>query len=230
LAASAVGRAGLFAAGLLVAACYAIVGITDFTGSQPADTADVAVAEGGTCVASKILCGTVMIDPLSDSNNCGQCGNACNGLEQCVSGYCLVPFYIGPGGHDNNDGLTPDAAVLSFDQLFPTRIAPGRALVLLDGTYGQASTGMIHVDCSPALGANAAQSGTPDKPIVIAALHDRQAVLQSDGVESAISITDCSHYVVDGLTAKSQDAPSDGGTVPDTVAVFGGQDVNLRRL
>lgn len=42
------------------------------------------------CPAGHQACGENCVDPMSDLQNCGQCGNACGSTETCKSGNCCV--------------------------------------------------------------------------------------------------------------------------------------------
>jgi hypothetical protein len=217
----------VFIAVPVVAACYAIVGITGLSG-EPADATadggtdatgdggnDATAADGGTCTRDLLL---------------GQCAHPCSPPTQCVAGYCLTPYYMSPDGSDDASGQTPETAMKSFNRVIPS-IFQGKALVLLDGTYEPTTTGMLQAAC---VGRNPnANNGASDQPIVVVAQNERMAVLQSDGQESAVSIVGCNHWVVQGLTATSKNAPVDGGTLfnaPHTVSVVNAQYVDLRRM
>jgi hypothetical protein len=47
--------------------------------------------DGNPCLRMKdhIVCDMVCVDPLTDDNNCGKCGNACASGESCTDGVCL---------------------------------------------------------------------------------------------------------------------------------------------
>jgi hypothetical protein len=47
---------------------------------------------GGLCVcptAGQILCSGQCVDPSSDQNNCGFCGNRCGPSQFCSNGSCI---------------------------------------------------------------------------------------------------------------------------------------------
>ncbi|MDD5141834.1 hypothetical protein [Methanoregula sp.] len=44
----------------------------------------------GTCPTDRRLCGTNCTDTLTDSSNCGYCGNACTRGLACINGHCLL--------------------------------------------------------------------------------------------------------------------------------------------
>src|SRR5262249_24280429 len=37
---------------------------------------------------SQIACGRECVDPATDRDHCGSCGNSCDPAEQCVAGHC----------------------------------------------------------------------------------------------------------------------------------------------
>ena len=89
-------------------------------------------------------------------------------------------YYLSPNGNDSNPGTTADRPWRTFDKVLNASrpLRPGDTVVLLDGTYTRQTTGLPHVDCGPT---GNAPNGTPDRPVVVRAQHERQAVLQSDG-------------------------------------------------
>jgi hypothetical protein len=233
-------------------ACALIVGVTDLGGSAGTDasTGDArldAIADGGTvgdggsdarpdvgtgrstCPYAQLSCDGGVIDPLTDKDNCGTCGTRCDtGARQtCVVGYCLRPFYIGPDGIDQaTNGTAADASVKTFAYAV-AHFDVGQALVLLPGTYSNADggSGIINVTCGMS-----AQNGMGDQPIVVAAQEERGAIIQSDGTQSAVSINDCSNWVVYGMTTEIAQLYVDGGAPPHTVAVNDGENVELLRM
>ena len=83
------------------------------------------------------------------------------------------------------------------------------------------------------------QNGTADLPVVITALHERQAIIHSNGLESAISLSGCSHWILQGLTATIDNTPPGDSGVPAPSTVYIGtgnggivrsDDVVLRRM
>lgn len=44
----------------------------------------------GTCPSDRRLCGTNCTDTLTDSSNCGYCGNACTRGQVCINGHCML--------------------------------------------------------------------------------------------------------------------------------------------
>lgn len=50
----------------------------------------VTTPKHGTCPADRRLCGTNCTNPLTDSSNCGYCGNACARGQACVNGHCML--------------------------------------------------------------------------------------------------------------------------------------------
>jgi hypothetical protein len=45
-----------------------------------------------TCRAGYISCSEVCVDPLTDPDNCGSCGNACRPPASCRNGICVAPL------------------------------------------------------------------------------------------------------------------------------------------
>jgi hypothetical protein len=121
-------------------------------------------------------------------------------------------YYLSPSGNDSNPGTTPDRPWRSFDKILNASrpLRPGDTVVLLDGTYTRQATGLPRVDCGPN---GNAPNGTPDRPVVVRAQHERQAVLQSDGFAPGFSMEGCRWWRVEGLQAASRDAdaPQAGG-------------------
>jgi len=55
------------------------------SGDSDADT-DTDTDDG--CDIGEILCDPLCVDPNTDENNCGQCGNRCEAYEECLDGFC----------------------------------------------------------------------------------------------------------------------------------------------
>jgi len=98
-----------------------------------------------------------------------------------------------------------DAAVGSFEAPWGTfvhalaELQPGDTLVLQDGTYGEATAGLLHANCSAG-----ARSGLVDAPVRVVALHERRAFLQASGTTPPIHVASCGHWVLEGLRAESE--------------------------
>jgi hypothetical protein len=134
-------------------------------------------------------------------------------------------YYIAPDGDDANPG-TATAPWRTFAHALPM-LRPGLALVLLDGTYTSATSGMLQVFC----GTNA-MNGTPDNPIVVRAQNERRAFIQGEGGGAAIELSACSNWILQGLHAEGADFANEMGDEPGSVVVLthGCSNVVLRRL
>jgi hypothetical protein len=130
--------------------------------------------------------------------------------------------YLAPTGSDSSDGATEATAWKTFAFALP-RLLPGDALVLLDGTYTQATTGLPGVDCQAAV-----RSGLADHPIVLAAQHERRAVLASDGSSAGLYVHRCDHWRFEGLAATMTDSSTLGNGGP--IVVRGGSDLAFRSV
>jgi hypothetical protein len=101
-----------------------------------------------------------------------------------------------------------------------SKLSPGTALELLNGSY-PAET----IDCTGPAG-----NGTMMQPIVLAAANERQAQLRSNGGSAALSLVECSNWVIEGLTAIEGDSASGANAAQSTVDVAGGGSLEFRRL
>jgi hypothetical protein len=134
-------------------------------------------------------------------------------------------YYIGPDGSDGNPGTTETAPWRTFGHALPV-LQPGSTLVLLDGTYTSATSGLFQVFC----GTNAV-NGTPAQPITVRALNERQAFISGDGDGPPIELSGCANWVVEGLHAEETDVPNEMGDEPGSVVVLERcTNVVLRRL
>jgi hypothetical protein len=134
-------------------------------------------------------------------------------------------YFIAPDGDDANAG-TQAAPWKTFAHALPM-LRPGLSLVLLDGVYTSATSGMLQVFC----GTNALD-GTPDRPIAVRAQNERRAFIQGDGGGAPIELSACSNWVVEGLHAEGADLASDMGDEPGSVVVLthGCNNVVVRRV
>ena len=106
-------------------------------------------------------------------------------------------YYLSPSGNDGSSGTSPGAAWKSFSKV--KALLPGDTLVVGDGTYTLATTGLPRIDC-----ASGSHSGTAAKPITIRAANERRAWLKSDG-HDALFMNACSYWNVVGFYATSAD-------------------------
>jgi hypothetical protein len=143
-------------------------------------------------------------------------------------------YYISPTGSDASAG-TRDAPWLTFASAV-SKLEPGDTLVLLDGRYLPAASGMLHVRC----GVDAV-SGTAELPITVKADHERMAFLKSDGTTPPLFVNGCAYWTIEGLHVESFDVNStavlsdtsfNDGARTGTVVVLEGEcdHVILRRL
>lgn len=112
-------------------------------------------------------------------------------------------FHIAPGGSDAGDGRTPATAWATFGHAI-AQLVPGDILLLASGVYRPEDAGVLRIDCSPG---GSARHGEPGRPILLRAVEERQALIRSDGARSPVSILDCSHWTLEGLSAESADRP-----------------------
>jgi hypothetical protein len=141
----------------------------------------------------------------------------------------MTTYYIGPDGSDGNPGTSPTAPFRTFPHAL-SLLLPGSTLVLLDGTYTPATTGLLQVFCS---GPNAnASSGTTAAPITVRAMNERQAFILGDGRGLApILLSACANWVVEGLHAEENDVPGQTGIeAGSVVVVVQSTNIVLRRL
>jgi hypothetical protein len=147
-----------------------------------------------------------------DGGLAGAGGGATGGVEGGVAGGTSL-IYISPDGSDGNPG-TQAAPWRTFAHALPL-LQPGSTLVLLDGTYTSATSGLLQVFC----GTNAV-NGTPDRPITVRALNERRAFIAGDGSGPPIELSACAYWVVDGLHAEETDVPHEMGDEPGSVVVL----------
>ncbi|MEZ4406092.1 MAG: hypothetical protein R3A52_06425 [Polyangiales bacterium] len=49
---------------------------------------DSTVTDAPSCTSQQLACGGRCVDPQTDGQNCGACGNACGAMQACVMGSC----------------------------------------------------------------------------------------------------------------------------------------------
>ena len=137
-------------------------------------------------------------------------------------------YFISPTGLDTNDGSSPAAAWLTFDHAVG-HLQPGDRLLLVDGHYTRATTGLPEINCSSP-GGNA-NNGTPGAPITLAAQNERQAHLdtssESDLLHRAFEMVNCSHWIIEGLHIQGTQGISIGAIL---MAISHSDHIEVRRL
>ena len=123
-------------------------------------------------------------------------------------------FYIAPDGSDGNPGTSQSAPWRTFAHALPV-LGPGSTLVLLDGMYTSATSGLLQVFC----GTNAV-NGTTAQPITVRALNERQAFISGDGDGPPVELSACANWVIEGLHAEETDVPNEMGDEPGSVVVL----------
>ncbi len=142
-------------------------------------------------------------------------------------------FYVNPTGADTNSGETFATPLKTFATAIPILNA-GDVLVLQDGTYTKADSGLLKIKCSAVGGTakngSAANTSLPitqlkvfDTPITVRAQNERKAILDTIGaVEAdkpyAFLIQGCSYWVIEGIAARNRDiagSGAPGGATPD---------------
>jgi hypothetical protein len=115
-------------------------------------------------------------------------------------------YYVSPSGDDRNNGT--QSAPWKTLGFAVRRLLPGDNLVLLDGRYDAATTGVLSIDC-----ASGAQHGTAAKPIIVTAQNERRALIIGDGQSAPVRIQNCSYWKLRGLyTRQIDNARASAGT------------------
>ncbi len=91
---------------------------------------------GGDCIDGLTACGGVCLDTSSDPNNCGACGNECQGGVACVAGVCGGDGGVVPDSSLDGASDAPDDGY--YDGNFPDRDTGADTG---DGSTGDGSTG-----------------------------------------------------------------------------------------
>jgi hypothetical protein len=137
-------------------------------------------------------------------------------LGLVISGRALAnTWYLSPTGSDSAAG-TRDAPFLTVQHAATVAI-PGDAIVLLDGVYPP-----FEVNCQ-----TGAPAGNAARPFVVKADHERQAVVQSDGLTPTLAVVGCAYWNFEGLHLKSTDA---AGTTHSGALISQTSNIVLRRM
>ncbi|WP_281291527.1 DUF4215 domain-containing protein [Myxococcus llanfairpwllgwyngyllgogerychwyrndrobwllllantysiliogogogochensis] len=81
--------------------------------------------EEPTCNSPRLVCGESCVDPNTDNNHCGGCGNVCAQGKSCVSGVCVGTGNLqftatwSRGGDADLYVRTPSGKVISFENTGP---------------------------------------------------------------------------------------------------------------
>lgn len=118
--------------------------------------------------------------------------------------------YISPSGSDANPGTSSQPYLTFAYATNSARLTPGDRLLLKDGTYTRAVTGMLSIDCNASQ-----QDGTSGSHITIRAENERRAYIRSDGSQTPIYIVNCSYWDFYGIHASSADFSGGSGGVMD---------------
>lgn len=94
------------------AACpYGGTQFTSVSGTSFACNGNPGSPSGGSCPGGSVSCGTLCINPMTDPDNCGVCGNRCDS-RQCQDGRCRkVAFVTSQAYSGNLGGLTGADAI-----------------------------------------------------------------------------------------------------------------------
>lgn len=110
-------------------------------------------------------------------------------------------YYISPTGNDNSNGTSAGTAWQTFERAWG-ELQPGDTLLLMDGTYTKATTGLVQPNV---------RNGQLGKPITIKALNDGQAVIDGQGANYPVRLGDNwgpngvigEWFVVEGIVARN---------------------------
>ena len=116
----------------------------------------VGASSGGTCSANVtgLTASTAYEAKMCVTDAAGNTGCTAVG-DQTTSG-AGTTFYVSPSGNDSNPGTTGSPWKTLGKGL--QNMAPGRTLILKDGTYTASTTGLLHMRCS---NAHSAAPGSP---------------------------------------------------------------------
>ncbi len=105
-------------------------------------------------------------------------------------------WYFSPTGSDSAAGTRAEP-LLSIGAAAKSLAVPGDVFVLLDGVYPP-----LTVSCST----DQVPFGTAVRPFTVTADHERQALVQGDGLEPTLQVLGCSYWAFEGLALSSADA------------------------
>ncbi|MGD9498150.1 MAG: right-handed parallel beta-helix repeat-containing protein [Armatimonadota bacterium] len=132
-------------------------------------------------------------------------GSSYSGPPADPAAWPVPTHFIAPDGSDQNAGTSPQAPWRTFAHAI-AQLQPGDVLGVMDGVYEPETTGLIRVDCE-----GGAARGTAEAPITVRAVHERQAVLKSDGLVTAIDAQRAQYWDFLGLVAVGADKRAEQG-------------------
>jgi hypothetical protein len=132
-------------------------------------------------------------------------------------------YFISPNGSDSSSGTSSSAPLGTFANAI-SKLRPGDTLILRDGMYSLANSGLPAIDC-----ARNAQNGANGAPITVRAENERQAFIKGDGSVDTLEIRNCSYWTVEGLHVESADNSS-SRYVGGVVSTYGSDHLVIRRL
>ena len=107
-------------------------------------------------------------------------------------------YYLSPTGSDSANG-SEDAPWRSFDYAIP-RLRPGDVLVLKDGIYSAANSGVLEISEY-----SNARNGSESAPITVRAEHERKALIKGEGKNFPVYIYKRSNWIIEGIAARNSD-------------------------
>jgi hypothetical protein len=172
------------------------------------DPSVAGIMSGGNCSAtvSGLVAATtyrVAVRAVNGASLAAQSANA----DQATAA-AGATFYISTSGSGSTCSNGAPCALTRLVSTSEPRPSAGETWLLKDGTYDMASIGTIALNCA-ASGGNAL-NGTASAPITIQAENERQAWLKSNGLQSALRLTNCNYWQVNGLRFSSRDNDGSG--------------------
>src|SRR5688572_25485053 len=146
-------------------------------------------------------------------------------LSCFVESVMATEYFISPSGSNSNSGTSSGSPWLTFAFAIP-QLDDGDILTLNNGTYTQATTGLISINC-----ATTASDGTALLPITVRAANERQALLSSNGLQAPLAVTNCSYWTIEGLHVRNADNTSATSNIQGHAAYVDVSDhIVIRRL
>ncbi|MGH1342427.1 MAG: hypothetical protein ACRBN8_12785 [Nannocystales bacterium] len=216
------------APGNLAGECVDVAGGSESAGNTGAETSTGGETQTSVATSDTDAEGSGGIEPCVDVDEDGVgVGPGC--VEQDCDDDNPATFdgcvYLGPNGDDANSG-TSEAPWRTYAHAI-SQLSPGASLVVLDGRYLESEVGTPFADCEE----GDANSGTEPMPIFVRSENDGQVVIDREGRAHGLGTDQCSHWRFRGFSVVSVDnALDDTGAWRSPVAVFGAEDVQVKRV